>query len=178
VLKFENTAQFNAGIDAWLESVEDLAVGTLRGLSVKLFEAVLRNSPQFSGNAVANWKYSVNGKDATFDDFFKELFVEKERQAFPQILEAYSKSKPNEAAESYAIAGAAGHEMQVNSLSDVIYISNSVNYNEWLSSATESDLRAANHVGHLISQSADDVIEGHLFISTAKAIELGNERIA
>ena len=90
----------------------------------------------------------------------------------------YSKTNPNQAAESYAISNASGKELGVTKLSDVIFISNSVEYETWLAKATEANLREANHVGHLISHSADDVIEGHLFIRTTRAQELGRERIA
>jgi hypothetical protein len=178
VVKFENAADFNAGIDKWLVQVDTLAVGVLRGLSVKLFEAVLRNSPQYSGNAVANWKYSVNNKDVSYDNFFKELFKDKEEAAWPMEVEPYSKTNPNDAAEAYAISNAVGRELQVQNISDVIYISNSVTYKEWLSAATEANLREVNHVGHLISQASDDVVEGHLFITTTKAEALALERIA
>lgn len=178
MLRVDGAQKFLKGIDKWLEDVETLAAEAHRGLSIKLFEAVLRNSPQYSGNAVANWKYSVNSKDVSFDDFFKELLQNKQDELGFDNVEPYSKTQPNDQAEAYAIANASGRELAVTKLSDVIYISNSVNYDEWLATATEANLREANHVGHLISQAESDVIEGHLFISTSKAQELGRERIA
>jgi hypothetical protein len=173
VLKLEGEQLFIAGIDRWMGDVEQLAVEALRGLAVKVFKAALDNSPQFSGNAVANWKFSVNSVDVSQDDFFKDLFYEK---ITPDVI-AYSKINPNDQAHDYAIAGAAGNDMKVKSLRDVIYVSNSVSYASWLAKATEADLRAVNHVGHLISHTIADVVEGHLFITTRVAKELATERI-
>lgn len=179
MLSIQNAAEFNRGIDNWLAQVEELAVGTLRGLSVKLFEAVLQNSPQYSGNAVANWRYSVNGKDTSSTDFFKTLMENtlKEKGYANAEEFLFSKSRPSRGAHDAAISESSGREKDVHSLADVIYISNSVDYDEWLAEATEADLRSANHVGHLISHSTLDVLEGHLVITTRKAEELGRERI-
>lgn len=173
MLELLKVKEFHSGIDSWLLKVDKLSTETLRGLSVKLFEAVIQNTPQFSGNAVANWKYSVNGKDSSFDDYFKELFWEG--AAVDKV--AFSKLDRNDMAEQYAISNAAGRELGVTSLHDVIYISNSVDYEAWLAKATEANLREVNHVGHLISHSALDVIEGHLFINTSKAESLAGNRI-
>ena len=177
MLKITNALEFSAGIDRWLEEVDDLAVGALRGLSVKLFEAVLENSPQFSGNAVANWRYSVNGKDTSSNNFFKQIFNEANDPKKGADIEPFSKENRNSLAKLAAVESAAGREKDVNSLSDVIYISNSVDYADWLSTATEQDLREVNHIGHLISHSVMDVAEGHLFLNTAKTLSLGQERI-
>ncbi len=177
MVKFEGEREFNAGIDAWLEAVEQLAVETLRGFTVRLFNKVIENSPQFSGNAVANWRYSVNGEDTSSTDFFKELFKGRNEESFPAMIEAYSKSNRNDGAEWVAKEISAGRELGVTKLSDVIYISNSVDYADWLAQATESDLRAQNHVGHVISHSTKDVLQGHLVITTDKALALSRERI-
>ena len=177
MLKITNASEFSAGIDHWIKGVDELAVGSLRGLSVKLFEAVLENSPQFSGNAVANWRYSVNSKDTSSSNFFKHIFEEDRKDQELADIEAFSKERRNDSARLAAIESAAGREKDIHSLSDTIYISNSIDYADWLSTATESDLREVNHVGHLISHSVMGVIEGHLFINTAKAEALGRERI-
>lgn len=177
MLKVEGIKEFNAGIDLWMKEVNALAVATLRGLAVKVFEAALANSPQFSGNAVANWKFSVDGVDTSHDDFFKDIFWDEVSQSFPLEVEAFSKINRNDMAEVHARTLNQGNERYVKSLDNVIYISNSVDYADWLGNATEADLRRQNHIGHTISQSIDDVVEGHLYITTAKAQELSLERI-
>ncbi|MDI1362514.1 hypothetical protein [Methylotenera sp.] len=175
MLKIDNAREFNEGLDAWFVSVEDLAVQTLRGLSVEVFKKALENSPQFSGNAVANWKYSVDGIDTSHDDFFKDAFWAEIKAEWPLEVKAYSKQDPHEEAEQYALDANAGRQAQVKSLNNVIYVSNSVDYADWLATSTEAKLRTPNHVGHLISQTVADVVEVHLFISTAKAEQLGRE---
>lgn len=177
MLKVEGIQEFNAGIDAWLKDVNYLAVTTLRGLAVRVFETALANSPQFSGNVVANWKFSVDGVDTSHDDFFKDMFWDRVSEAIPLDVEAFSKENPNELAEVHAKTLNSGKELGVKNLANIIYISNSVDYSEWLRNATLADLRKQNHIGHTISQTVDDVIEGHLFITTAKAQELALERI-
>lgn len=59
-------AQAEAAINAWFADIEQIAVGVARGISVELFNKLLDNSPQFSGDFAANWNYSINVVDKTF----------------------------------------------------------------------------------------------------------------
>ena len=59
---------FNSAIDDWLLAVEEMTVGAARGLSVSLFNHVIRVSPQYSGDFAGNWKYSVGDPDKSFQE--------------------------------------------------------------------------------------------------------------
>lgn len=175
LIKLKGVEAFNLGIDKWLKEAESLAVGTLRGLAIKVFQAAIHNSPQFTGNAAANWKFSVNGVDFTADDIFKEVFFDG--LAASDYRVAFSKLNRNDVAEEFAHAEARGKELLVLSLGDKIFISNSVDYAGWLATATEASLREVNHVGHLISNTVGDVTEAYLTINKATAQRLAAERI-
>lgn len=58
--------EFGSAIDAWLDECEELIAHTARGIAVDAFLNMLRISPQFSGDFVANWNVSVDEPDTSF----------------------------------------------------------------------------------------------------------------
>lgn len=177
MIKIDNLDQVNLGINKWLEEVETLAVGSMRGLSIQMFYKALENTPQFSGNAVANWRYAVNGVDRSVDNVFQEIFWAEVKDQWPETVHAFSKEEPNEDAHSWAVGHTDGRASKVSKLSDVVNITNSVLYDEWLAKATLAQLRSANHVGQLIGHTTADVAEANMVITTAKALKLSKEKM-
>ena len=49
---------FDATVKGWLSSVEEAAEEAAGGLAMKVFQQVLKESPQYSGSYAANWKMS------------------------------------------------------------------------------------------------------------------------
>lgn len=59
--------QFNAEVKKWFAAVEREAAKAATGLAKQVFEKVLEESPQNSGDFVANWKVSVGAPVDTFE---------------------------------------------------------------------------------------------------------------
>lgn len=61
--------QFTAAVDAWLLATEQHIADVARGIAVETFDTMLRISPQYSGDFVANWNVSVDQPDESFRQF-------------------------------------------------------------------------------------------------------------
>lgn len=60
--------QFNNGVDVWLKQVRGLATQQYRDMVWEIFLRVVRETPQYTGKAVANWNISTGQPDFSFDD--------------------------------------------------------------------------------------------------------------
>lgn len=58
---------FENGIDLWMRQTRHLTVEVFRSMVKDVFYRLLRNTPQWSGQAVANWKISIGAPDTSFD---------------------------------------------------------------------------------------------------------------
>lgn len=56
MIEVKNLSEFDRAIQAWFDSVGEAAAEAAVGLAHEAFESVLENSPQYSGDFVANWK--------------------------------------------------------------------------------------------------------------------------
>lgn len=61
-------AGFNNGVDVWLKQVKGVAIDQYRAMVWEIFLRVVRETPQYTGKAVANWNISVGQPDFSFDD--------------------------------------------------------------------------------------------------------------
>jgi hypothetical protein len=61
-------AGFNNGVDIWLKQVKSVATEQYRDMVWEIFLRVVRETPQYTGKAVANWNISVGQPDFSFDD--------------------------------------------------------------------------------------------------------------
>lgn len=59
---------FNNGVDVWLRQVRGLATQQYRDMVWQIFLRVVRETPQYTGKAVANWNISVGQPDFSFDE--------------------------------------------------------------------------------------------------------------
>ncbi len=55
--------RFNQGIDLWLKQVKTMSTQQFQGLVWDVFLRIVRETPQWSGKAVANWNISVGSPD-------------------------------------------------------------------------------------------------------------------
>lgn len=63
-----NAAEFNNGIDMWLRHVRGMSTQMYQEMVWDLFLTVVRETPQWSGKAVANWNISVGDLGLEYDD--------------------------------------------------------------------------------------------------------------
>lgn len=61
-----NLTQFVKNNDKWLGEVTEEIGHVAKGLTVTALDYILKNSPQYSGDFVANWNFSINTPDDTF----------------------------------------------------------------------------------------------------------------
>lgn len=62
-----NPARVNDGIELFIKRVGDMYVKHYREVAWAVFVEVLRQTPQYTGRAVANWKLTVGSPDYDFD---------------------------------------------------------------------------------------------------------------
>ena len=67
-VKVNNLPAFDAKVMAWFAAVEKATAKVAVTLANRVFDNILINSPQFSGDFAANWKIAFDGSiDYTFD---------------------------------------------------------------------------------------------------------------
>lgn len=62
--------EINMGVDLWLKRVESVYVDEYRSIVWSVFLRILRQTPQFTGKAVANWNIGVGQPDYSFDSSY------------------------------------------------------------------------------------------------------------
>jgi len=70
--------ELNMGVDLWLKRNEEMFIADFRKLVWNLFMRILRETPQYTGKAVANWNIGVGAPDFSFhyEDGDKPKLVE------------------------------------------------------------------------------------------------------
>lgn len=83
---------FNNGVDVWLKQVKGVATQQYRDMVWEIFLRVVRETPQYSGRAVANWNISVGQPDFSFDyslgdrDVWEDLPNPEDSGLNPELL--------------------------------------------------------------------------------------------
>lgn len=62
-----NAVEFSKSVDKWFDDVRSAATIKFRELVWDLFETVVRETPQWSGKAVANWNISIGSVGSVYD---------------------------------------------------------------------------------------------------------------
>lgn len=106
------------GLDEALEALEERVTGVARGLTVSLWDGVIRRTPQYEGRLVASWTYNLNSP----------ICVDRSH-----LVPKLPNSGPFRAGDAPAIAVAnrfsAGKEQNFT-LGDTVYICNGANHGE------------------------------------------------
>jgi hypothetical protein len=66
VIEVQNLDKFDASVQRWFRSVEAAVTESATGMAKTALRSILNNSPQYTGDFVANWKVSVNSIDSSF----------------------------------------------------------------------------------------------------------------
>lgn len=66
--KIEGLNAVQMKISRWLKSKEDGALEIARGLAAAKLATLIKHSPQYSGDFAANWNYSINVVDRSYDE--------------------------------------------------------------------------------------------------------------
>lgn len=124
-LKVTNLPAFNAQVTSWFDSVAKATEEAAVGLAKEVFETVLEESPQFSGDFTANWKVSVDAP-APVSSFIPGAVTKVEVGAYGMAsITAFKRGDPE------AIEFAKTHAAwQTIKLGQRIFISNSAHHDE------------------------------------------------
>lgn len=122
----KNLAEFDRDVMAWFAAVEEAAAEAAVGLAKRVFDKVLIESPQYSGDFAANWKVSVNAPSTAFKpDAVRPSFAKYHDQDGIKQRKPFGRGDP----EAIAHAKAQANWSKIK-LGDVIYISNSADHDE------------------------------------------------
>jgi len=171
MFKVENQTQFNEGLDRWVDAMDSLATGVLRGTVVQVFRYILRGTPQWSGRLAANWYLSI-GRGAPFYDPNIRF------NAAGPMPDALQKGDPQ--AIAYAEANNRTVEKFTRLGADVV-ISNRAPYGQAVEeNKHEKDgrafLRPVNLPVEMVMAAYDKFGQGRE-ISTVEAVALGEEKL-
>lgn len=118
--------KFDAAVKAWFASVETASAAVAVGLARRVFDKVLIESPQYSGDFAANWKVTI---DAPASDFNADA-VDKKRRGYPDAT-GINEFTPFKRGDPEAIAYAKAHAAWTPiKLGQSIFISNSAEHDE------------------------------------------------
>ena len=162
LLMFEltNRREFISGLDKF-EKGMDLAIEEIyRGWSVMIFGRILRTTPQWTGNAVANWAYNV-GSAYTHNN---DVILREHDYAEGTGLGPKPKKMGHPEAIRMARSASTGKEKKAKlkgSKLPVIFISNNAkslsgkSYIRHLEDNPGNFLRAENEPGHIVARTID-----------------------
>ena len=176
-----NAAAFGQQIDKEIAVFEAMAIGVVRGLSITVFGILLDETPQWSGNAVANWNFGVGTPDLSVNHKFKDKL---DKEAIPiSALAEGAGAKGDLEAINDAIQRNAGRELEITANSTVYLTNNAENlsgasYIEMLELNPNNFLRPENEPGHMMATAVFEVSRAYANITTAKALELGAKTIS
>lgn len=171
MFKVEGQDAFNEGLDRWVDAMEVLSTGVLRGTAVKAFKYILRGTPQWSGRLTANWYLSI-GRSAPF---YNPNIAFNTKGPMPDALQ---KGDPE------AIAYAEGNNKSVEKfarLGEDVVISNRAPYGQAVEqNKHEKDgrtfLRPVNLPVEMVMAAYDKFGQGRE-ISAAEAVALSEEKL-
>lgn len=176
-----NAGSFAKQIDAEIAAMGEMLDGVARGIAVTAYGVVLEETPQWSGNAAANWNFSLGSPDESVDHTFKhDLEHSTAPHALRYSMEAKSKGDPE--AIQYAVQKNAGKESNVSFGSPVYITNNATNlsgesYIHMLELNPNNFLRPENEPGHMTFTAMDRL--GRLInISDKTAALLGTMTIS
>lgn len=121
-IKIKNLDKFSEQLSHWTDKVEEQVMDTANGITVELFNTLLQESPQYSGDFVGNWQYQINGITPTF----REINLLEETRKWEESGPYKRGSMP---AITYAKAMNKGRD-HTYQFGDTFYLHNSATHNE------------------------------------------------
>lgn len=120
--------KFDAAVKAWFASVETASAAVAVGLARRVFDKVLIESPQYSGDFAANWKVTIDAPAPA--SAFNADAVAKKRHGYPDATGIHEFT-PFKRGDPEAIAYAKAHATWASiKLGQSIFISNSAEHDE------------------------------------------------
>ena len=151
-VKVNNLPAFDAKVMAWFAAVEKATAEAAVGVAKQVFENILINSPQFSGDFVANWRPSVGAPDPRFQVDVISGAARYRGHTDEMGIQPFGRG------DTPAIHYAQSHAAwQLPKLGQAIYISNSVRHDEpyaWLIEDNKINFRPVNMGADRVARNA------------------------
>lgn len=168
MLRSDDARTFLAGLDAKMLDMEKEVNEVFRGFCVSILFDILKENPQWSGNAVANWNFSVGKPNTTVDLVMKEAMdTSKSIYGKPKYV------KGDRPGIDRAISRNRGNDRGITVKSEV-FLTNAATdllgreYAVLLESNANNFLREANTPGHMVQQAVDKVEFGDITFDTPR----------
>ncbi len=159
MFEISNWDEVERGLKKFEQQLEKSVEDFYRGWTVKMFQQIVWTTPQWSGNAVANWNYSLGQVDSTYttqrlDDY---AAAQAEGQQLPRatrgdgdaVNEVFIKNEGRDAGVKFSLGG----------LPEVFIHNPSQNltgkaYASFLEANESGFLRVENEPGHMVQRAA------------------------
>ncbi len=158
----DSQAKFLAGIDKWIKDTQEEISYVYQGYVERAFNSLLMETPQWTGNAVTNWRVGIGAVNNTFDDFLlrdeeRTFHSDAPQHQIVEIEPKYKKGHPKAIMMAKSINRTAILKIKLenNELPDV-YLSNTSkslsgkSYIQYLEDG--GNLRAVNNPGAMVAQ--------------------------
>lgn len=167
----KNLDRLQDQFDTWVDQVEQSTADAANGMAVELFNALLQNSPQWSGDFVGNWQYQINNITPYFNElnlldhrsYHKDVF---RRGDMPAIRYAQSMNKGRDS---------------MYKLGDTFYLHNSAVHTEPYAQKIEAGSinfrRDVGNEGRVIYRSLMDVAPKYTHITEAHVNKLRKKKL-
>ncbi len=152
--------KFTSGIAAWIKKTEQEVEEVYSGYVSSIYLMLLRETPQWTGNAVSNWNIGVGSPDFSFSTTLLHESTDP-RVLFGGTPENH---KGHLAAQNISKARNAGRTRRIKLKSGLlpdVYLTNSsknlegVSYLHKLESNPSGFLRSVNEPGHMVARTKD-----------------------
>lgn len=172
-LKIKNIEKFSEQLTEWTDRVEEQVMDSANGIAVELFNTLLEESPQYSGDFVANWQYEINSITPTFQEV--NLLEETGRW---EAAGPYRRGSMPAIRYAKAMNKGRDHTYQ---LGDTFYLHNSATHNEpyalKIEEGTINFRHEVGNFGHVVARSVAAVIPKNLNIGRSQANRLKRKKL-
>jgi hypothetical protein len=168
-----NIAEFRLGFQRWLQQQEEGALDVFRGLAATAYAYIVEETPEYTGETVANWTFHADGPDLRYTSGIKlgrkvrrqagkasAVWQKPGATALPTILDG---NGGNPAALRLARASLRQGFRSVSSLAQDIWIANATHFDPGgfqvgqLETPPSGWLREVNAPGHMIERAVSYV---------------------
>jgi len=152
LIKPEEAKRFSNALDLALLEMTNECIQVYRGLAVAMFNYVAWETPQWTGNAAANWNFSVGAPDLTSDSTLKTS-----QSVVDRLMGIGALEKGNAEAVQIAAGRNEGRQYAVT-LAAPTYIANAAQeldgtvYASYLEENPNNYLRPENEPGAMMSR--------------------------
>lgn len=176
-----NLAAFHAGFQAWLLEENQKALQVYRGLCAEIFEYIIEETPQYSGEAVSNWTLNAKVALLSMQSGIRSEWRARNAGGVRNTHTKFWGGNPNMEAIELARAHLRTGLGTVKSLKDTVYIANATQFDDGVKTVGDLEdpqpgwLRAVNLPGHMIQRSVGYNLTRYAVMSQEESTRLARK---